>query len=328
MTVFQAVGADSGGAKTFNGHKVDAIPSLRRQLIMVNPTGGPEGKIDEQLGRLGFGLTYLPETLSALDGFISLAVTGGAVILDWRCDRRKDRAFAEALAGAAAEAGLPVLALMAADRTDDVRLASEAGLSNIISMPCRLADLKRALDRLVEPAQSSEAAGSFRFSDAVNLLESCKFRFRTPCDVEKLVPVIARLFPHPERSAAGIAELMMNAIEHGNLEIGHERKADWIARGIYGSELMKRLQTPPFSSRWAELIVNRRDDGFMIVIIDEGCGFCWQDLIRNEQPSEGAVTVPCGDGLLRTGQESFDDLRFNHTGNQVTAFIADDVHSA
>lgn len=47
----------------------------------------------------------------------------------------------------------------------------------------------------------------------------------------------------------GIAEPMLNAIEHGNLEIGHERKADWVARGINRSELAKRLATPPFSAR-------------------------------------------------------------------------------
>ena len=59
-------------------------------------------------------------------------------------------------------------------------------------------------------------------------------------DVEKLVPLLAGLFPHPGRAVTGIAELMLNAIEHGNLEIGHELKADWIARGIYHSELARR----------------------------------------------------------------------------------------
>lgn len=51
------------------------------------------------------------------------------------------------------------------------------------------------------------------------------------------------------RAVTGIAEPMLNAIEHGNLEIGHERKADWVARGINRSELAKRLATPPFSAR-------------------------------------------------------------------------------
>ncbi len=327
MTVFQSITADLNGAKSLNGNGANAVLGRQYRMIMINPAGAPQGKIDEQLRKLGFELAYLPETLSALEELEALAATCSAVILDWRSDAPKRGEFAEALARRAAEASLPVLTLGAAGRAEDIQLASEAGLSTIISMPCRLADLKQALDTLLKRVQLDEPAGEFCLNDAVSLLESCKFRFRTPADVDMLVPIIARLFPHPERSAAGLAELMMNAVEHGNLEIGHERKAEWVARGIYRSELLKRLQTPPYSSRWAELIVNRRDDGFMIVIMDEGCGFCWQDVVHKDRPEDGAVTAACGEGLARVGRESFDDLRFNQIGNQVTAFIADDTQA-
>jgi DNA-binding response OmpR family regulator len=325
MTLFETISPDRNGARIHFADEAEHLSHPQYRLIMVNETGAPRGKIDGQLRGLGFELSYLPEMLPALDDMDAVAGPCRAVILDWRSDLPKDSEFAERLAVKAAEAGLPVLTLAAAGRAGDIEIASRAGLSTIVSMPCRLAELKDALEALIERTQlEGGQAQDFELNDAAALLESCKFRFRTPADVEKLVPIIAKLFPEPERSAAGLAELMMNAIEHGNLEIGHERKAAWVARGIYRGELMKRLQTPPFSHRRAELIVNRREDGIMIVIMDEGCGFCWQDVVHSETHDDDAAAGHCGEGLARVSRESFDDVRFNQLGNQVTAFIADE----
>ena len=51
-----------------------------------------------------------------------------------------------------------------------------------------------------------------------------------------------------------------------------------------------------FFGRWAEVIVNKRDDGVMIVIMDQGCGFCWQNLVRNEPAPAEAAADPDGQG--------------------------------
>jgi DNA-binding response OmpR family regulator len=290
----------------------------KRRIILINPAGTAQGRLDEQLGGLGFSLTYLPSQMAALSDLELYAPTCESVVLDWRAPSPKDPLFAISLAKKAADLGLPVLTLTSAERTDDTRTASEAGLETILAMPCRLGDLK---DRLDDVSRRSRKLAGPVFTDAVAFLESCKFRFRTPDDVVKLAPVIAQLFPEPERRAAGIAELMMNAIEHGNLEIGQERKADWLARGVYDTEVVTRLMTPPYTDRWAELIVNRRDDGLMIVIMDQGCGFCWQDIINCDALRNLELDRPCGNGIAKAKRDSFDDIRFNHTGNQVTAFV-------
>jgi DNA-binding response OmpR family regulator len=288
-------------------------------IVLMNEGGAPHGRLGEQLAGLGFEPVYVPATLAGVAELDKRGAAGRAILLDWRYEGPKNAGFAEALAAKAALAGVPVMTLTAADRADDARLAWEAGLGTVLSTPCRLADLKGALDKLARGPAREDSGDDLGLSGATALLESCKFRFRNPRDIERLVPVIAALLPHPRRSVAGLAELMMNAIEHGNLEIGHELKAEWIARGVYQAELVKRLRTPPYSSRWAELIVNRREDGLMIVIMDEGCGFCWQNLI-GEEPRPAAEA--CGNGLAKAQRDSFDELRFNHIGNQVTAFVA------
>ena len=301
-------------------------PSASGHLLLISPDGAPQGKLEEQLRRLGFEVTVLQEAPEALTVVQAPVLALDAIVLDWRSGCDKDGAFAEALAEAAVNAQVPVLTLAADCRADDIRLAAGAGLEQHLCMPCQLSQLKSALMAMIvrpEPAAERPSA-AVNLDDAVDLLENCKFRFRTPQDVEKLVPLLARLFPHPGRAVSGIAELMLNAIEHGNLEIGHELKAYWIARGIYQSELAKRLATPPFSDRWAEVIVNKRDDGVMIVIMDQGCGFCWQNLVRNEPAPAEAAADPNGRGIAIARDVSFDRLRFNHQGNQVTAFVSNE----
>lgn len=302
--------------------EIPTAPPCSVRLIMINPTGEPQGKLDEQLQRLGFSIVHVQQGPGALEEVGLLAATAGAVILDWRSEGGKDGHFAEALARTAAEFDLRVLTLAASSRAEDLGIASKAGLAEGLCAPCQLADLKGALTAVLHKSHRLTANIGFSLEAAMPLLESCKFRFRTPEDVEKLVPLIARTFPQPRRAAAGITELMMNAIEHGNLEIGQERKSDWIARGVYRAELLKRLNTPPFSDRWGEVIITRRQDGVMIVIMDQGCGFCWQDFVQNPPAKNGMTVESSGHGIAIAKQESFDDLRFNHQGNQVTAFVS------
>ena len=50
----------------------------------------------------------------------------------------------------------------------------------------------------------------------------------------------------------------------------------------------------------------------MIVIMDQGCGFCWQNLVRNEPAPAEAAVEPNGHGIAIAREVSFDRLRFNH----------------
>jgi DNA-binding response OmpR family regulator len=325
MTFRQPTSSDH--AITENDYAQDRGPALSAiapTILIISRSGEPNCKLDDQLRRLGYQVSHLREELDVLGTFDAQSGTVAAVILDWRSDEPKDRGFAEALAYQSSHTGLPVLTLAAGSRVEDIQLALEAGLSKLVTAPCQLGDLKTALDALAKRRRVSREAGDgLGFSDCMALMETCKFRFRTPEDVEQLVPLIARIFPNPERAAPGIFELMRNAIEHGNLEIGFDRKAAWVAAGIYQQELRKRLDMMPYAGRWAEVSINRRTDGVMIVIMDQGCGFCWQDLIANEgAAAQDVAAEPECHGLAKAKRECFDALRFNQFGNQVTAFVA------
>lgn len=309
-----------------NGRTPDGVNGSGHQgskpthLLLIN-TAGALHKLGEQLARLGFAISTRDESDDAIAALKAQKSEFDAVVLDWRQQGGKNAEFARKLAAVSREVELPVLVLACADAEETIALAKQAGLANCLSAPCPLAELKNNLMSLTRnmTGDMETVENDALLEDAFSLLHSCKFQFRTPRDVELLVPVLSRMFPEPDRTVAGIADLMMNAIEHGNLEIGHERKAEWIARGVYQNEFHKRLHTPPYSTRWGEVIINRRADGVLIIIMDQGCGFCWQNFVELEQP---AVVEANGHGIARATQVSFDQVRFNHQGNQVTAFVA------
>ena len=73
-------------------------PSVPGHLLLISPDGAPQGKLEEQLRRLGFEVTPLQEAPEALAVVRTSVVTLDAIVLDWRSGGEKNRTFAAALA--------------------------------------------------------------------------------------------------------------------------------------------------------------------------------------------------------------------------------------
>ncbi|HEX9083044.1 MAG TPA: response regulator transcription factor, partial [Holophagaceae bacterium] len=86
-----------------------------------------------------------------------------------------------------------------------------------------------------------------------------RFAFRTPEQAWDLAAVLAKTTPQPERAVGGLSELMINAIEHGNLGIGYEEKTRLLEQGRWREEIAQRLSLPQFASRTASICFSRRD---------------------------------------------------------------------
>lgn len=152
------------------------------------------------------------------------------------------------------------------------------------------------------------------------MMKSQQFAFRTLDEAERLATYLANFFPEPERVVRGIAELMINAIEHGNLEIGGEEKAELCRRGLWQSEIHQRLNSPGYADREAEAALTRKDGGIYIVITDHGSGFDWQSHLKIN-PTR--ATQSHGRGIAMANAVSFDKLTYNDIGNKAVAYVAD-----
>ena len=141
---------------------------------------------------------------------------------------------------------------------------------------------------------------------------------KTRTEAEEVGAVVADLCPQPARQALGISELLLNAIEHGNLEIDGSEKQRLLSEGTYMDEVTRRGSDPRFADRVVTVWVRRHPDHVEIVVEDEGPGFDWKAFTR-ECAGEDDFSRAHGRGLALARALSFDSLELYGRGNVAIA---------
>jgi hypothetical protein len=135
---------------------------------------------------------------------------------------------------------------------------------------------------------------------------------RTREDAELLADRLARLLPEPAPSRLGLVELMLNAVEHGNLEIGSSRKARLLREHRLEAEIANRLQCEPYRSRRVRVRVICAEPEIEIEIRDDGPGFAWRSALTAELVADER---PNGRGIALTREVCFPSLEYRDPGN-------------
>lgn len=157
-----------------------------------------------------------------------------------------------------------------------------------------------------------------RQNRTLSCLVQARFLFRTPDDARNLAALAANAAPEPGRVVLGLSELMLNAVEHGNLAIGYDEKTRLIEEGALYDQIAQRLATAEFGARQAELVIERAGDELVFVIRDQGAGFDWRAYL--EMSPDRAFDTH-GRGIAMSRMISFDSLEYCGRGNEVKAAI-------
>ncbi len=113
-----------------------------------------------------------------------------------------------------------------------------------------------------------------------------------------------------------IREIIINAIEHGNLAISFEEKTRELDNDNYFNYLYERQQDPRFSGRTVRVEYSVDRDKVVYTVSDEGQGFNYTQYLTNEtEANESMLTHGRG---LSLAKNIFDEIHFNETGNTVT----------
>ncbi|MCE9598972.1 MAG: ATP-binding protein [Spirochaetia bacterium] len=114
-----------------------------------------------------------------------------------------------------------------------------------------------------------------------------------------------------------LREMIVNAIEHGNLEISFEEKTRAQAQGDYLEYLIERQKVPRYRDRGVRIEYSLRPDRAWFRITDEGPGFDHRAFSATERARLLDPKSSHGRGVA-IARRFFDVLRFNEPGNQVT----------
>ncbi len=216
---------------------------------------------------------------------------------------------------------IPVIMITAADSMQDIRQGLEAGVFYYLTKPVQGEILHSVLSAAIRESRQARVLAEelHQHRTSFNLIDTCKFQFRSLSEAENLAAFMANCFPDPQRVLSGLGELLMNAVEHGNLSIGYQQKTEWLTAGIWRAEINRLQQSPLHAHKTATATIARKEQGMYVVIEDEGEGFEWRSYLMID-PARASDNH--GRGIAQANALSFDKLTYNAKGNQAVGFVS------
>lgn len=132
-------------------------------------------------------------------------------------------------------------------------------------------------------------------------------RLRTPDEARRLARAAAAGCADPLRIEWALLELLMNAIEHGLLGIGHVEKCALIAAGALEAEVARRLAEPARGGRHVAFTAALREGRWQFEIRDPGDGF---EPARWLAGAGGDPAGRAGRGIVLARQFGLADLHY------------------
>ncbi len=113
----------------------------------------------------------------------------------------------------------------------------------------------------------------------------------------------------------GLQEVLINAIEHGNLEISTKEKKELLDKGDYNKILNKRAQQPAYREKFVDIEIFSTPEYLKITLQDQGKGFDYTQIPDPTNPKN--FLEEYGKGIFMA-MHAFDDVEYNGIGNGVT----------
>jgi CheY-like chemotaxis protein len=243
-----------------------------------------------------------------------------AIILDRIMPNLGGMEFLYRIKGDARFRDIPVIMQTAAAAPDQVVQGFQAGVHYYLAKPYDGAMLLSIVDAALEAARNNrslkeQAQGYGRL---LGLMESARFRFRTLDEAAGLASTIANCFPEPKKVILGLHELLINAIEHGNLGITYAEKTALMQTGSWKEEVERRLASPEYREKNATLSFEAAQGALIVHIRDAGEGFNWKDYM-DFSPSRALDAH--GRGIATSRAVSFDRIEYLGCGNEVRCIV-------
>jgi CheY-like chemotaxis protein len=150
------------------------------------------------------------------------------------------------------------------------------------------------------------------------IADTARFSFRSLDEAHALAAFLANTCPNPDAAMTGFSELLINAVEHGNLAITYDEKSTLRAEGRWDAEVEHRLRLPEYRDRRVVVEFERSLDGIAVCIVDQGCGFDWRRYLSFD-PARAMDNH--GRGIAMAKAFSFDSLDYRGAGNEVVVLV-------
>jgi anti-sigma regulatory factor (Ser/Thr protein kinase) len=139
-------------------------------------------------------------------------------------------------------------------------------------------------------------------------------RVQTFDDIDICMKIASTALALSPVAVIGLRELVVNAVEHGNLEISFDEKTELLASGDWQAEIERRLGTAGMRDRFATVELRLDGDSFAIEIVDQGKGFDWSTFL---DPETAPAALLHGRGMSLAMEAGFSSVEYRGIGNEV-----------
>lgn len=152
------------------------------------------------------------------------------------------------------------------------------------------------------------------YNGVMHLVQEARYCVRTLDEARALAVALAVACAEPQRAGMGLTELLINAVEHGNLGITFEEKAELLGTGRWHSTILERLALPENRDKRVEVRTLRQGREMAVIIKDQGPGFDWKQFLTMD---EWRAFYPNGRGIMLAREIAFTSLQYRGCGNEV-----------
>ena len=151
------------------------------------------------------------------------------------------------------------------------------------------------------------------------MMNNGKFTFKTIEQGRSLATMLANACDDSDRVVLGLTEMLINAVEHGNLGITYEEKTSLNASGSWEDEVNRRIELIENENKEVSVEFTRKENEVTFVISDKGNGFDWNQYLEIS-PDRAFDTH--GRGIAMANSISFDRIQYLGNGNTVSVTVA------
>ena len=240
-----------------------------------------------------------------------------AVLLDRMMPNMDGMAFMRAIKERPETARIPVIMQTAAGSPEQVAQGIQAGVFYYLTKPYRRDALRAILQRaLDDDARVHEAEQKIaEFKGALGGLREARFEIRSLADVTHVTQLLAAVFPEGGGAVIGLREIILNAVEHGNLGVTYAEKSLLLEAEAWEQEIERRLALPEQQGRHVEIRLQRDAAEIRVDVRDQGPGFDWR---RYMTIDPARANDRHGRGIAMAAMLGFDELVYTEPGNHVT----------
>lgn len=296
------------------------MDSAEINILIVDDEAIIRSIIKEHLQHEGYNITEASNGIEALEKLVADTEKFNLIILDRNMPRMNGLELLKQIKTRSDLKNIPVIMETGLSQKKDILEGLDAGCYHYLTKPFE----KELLVAFVKTAISEHLAyrslqdNLKKQSQSLMLLDSGYFSYRSLAEAKILTMLLAAACPEPGVVAPGLSELLINAVEHGNLEISYNEKTQLLMENRWEQEISKRLNLKKYADRTVSVAFSREDKEISFLIQDKGRGFEWQHYLEFSPERSNDIN---GRGIAMAKMMSFDTIDYLGKGNEVLVTI-------